>query len=210
MNPSEQTPRGRFIVIEGADGCGKTTHARLLCEQFRRENRPVVLAREPGGTSVGEEVRKILLNPAHQSMSMPTEMMLYMACRGQLMHEVIKPALERGVVVVCDRFLLSSAVYQGYAAGLDADLIREIGAFVTENVRPDAQIVLDVAYETARGRRSMESDRIEARGEEFHRRVIEGYRKIAAALPATHVIDANRSIEEVQRDIMRIVKREIG
>ena len=210
MDSSDGTKGGKFIVIEGADGCGKTTHAQMLCEHLRLANRPTLLVREPGGTQVGEEIRKILLDPACRNMSMQTELMLYMACRGQLVHEVIRPALAEGKFVVCDRFLLSSVVYQGYACGLGVDLAWTMGKFAVENIRPDVQIVLDAAYDTARKRRKAESDRIEARGETFHRKVIEGYLKVARDLPSTHIVDANRSIREVQGEIQRIVDREIG
>jgi len=205
VNPPDKKQQGCFIVIEGADGCGKTTHAELLCKHLRRAGRPVLLAREPGGTGIGEAIREMLLNPAHHAMSMPTELMLYMACRGQLTHEAIKPALAEGKCVVCDRYLLSSVVYQGFAAGLGVEAVWEMGVLATENLEPDVQVVLDVSYENACRRRSRESDRIEARGEAFHRKVIQGYREVARDVPSTHIVDANRSMDDVQRDIQRIV-----
>jgi dTMP kinase len=197
--------KGRLIVIEGADGCGKTTQARLLADYLRGKGRPVLLVREPGGTPLGEEIRRALLNPAHKSMSAPTELLLYMACRSQLTSEVIRPALEDGKTVICDRYLLSSVVYQGYAGGLGVDIVYKIGAFATENIQPAVQIIIDVAYETAVARRSVEADRIEARGESFHRKVIEGYRAAVHGVKGVHVMDGNRSVDEVQKDIRRIV-----
>ena len=208
MKSAEHNSKGRLIVIEGADGCGKTTQARLLADYLRQTHPKVLLVREPGGTAIGEEIRRVLLNPSHRAMSAATELLLYMACRSQLTGEIIKPALADGKTVICDRYLLSSVVYQGYAGGLGVDIVHRIGTFATENVEPDIQIVLDVSYETALRRRSMEADRIEARGESFHRKVIEGYKAVTKGMKNVHIIDGNRSVEEVQKDIRRIVAGE--
>lgn len=199
---------GRLIVIEGADGCGKTTQARLLAEYLREKGRNVILVREPGGTAIGEEIRKVLLNPQHHAMSAPTELLLFMACRSQLTSEVVKPALASGATVVCDRYLLSSVVYQGYARKLGVDIVNTIGAFATEDIKPDIQIVLDITLANALKRRSAIPDRLEGISEGFQRRVIQGYRIIAKDTDGIYILDGNRSIEEIQADIRRIVDRE--
>ena len=200
---------GRLIVIEGADGCGKTTQARLLADHLRAGGCRVLLVREPGGTAIGEKIRRVLLNPANKAMSPPTELLLYMASRSQLTAEVIRPALADGKVVICDRYLLSSVVYQGYACGLGVDTVYRIGTFATGNIQPDIQIVIDVTYENALRRRSVEADRIESRPESFQRKVIEGYQTVIKDMKGVHVVDGNRSVDEMHQDIRRIVESEI-
>ncbi|MCK4909842.1 MAG: dTMP kinase, partial [Planctomycetes bacterium] len=139
--------RGKFIVIDGPDGGGKTTQTRLLVAYLRSRRVPLIKIREPGSTRIGEKIRKIILDPAFKDMSIRTEVFLYMACRAQLIEEIIKPALKKGKVVLCERFLSSSIAYQGRAGGLGEDNIKKVGRLATDRIEPDLTIILDIASE---------------------------------------------------------------
>ena len=136
--------KGRFIVIEGPDGSGKSTQAQMLVEKMEKDGSPVVAIREPGGTVIGEKIRSILRDPSLSEMTAETEMFLYMASRAQIVREVIKPELEKGRLVLADRFLLSTVVYQGAAGGLGIDTVLKIGQIATGGLKPDLTIVVDI------------------------------------------------------------------
>jgi len=199
--------RGGFVVIEGPDGCGKTTQARRLANYLGRLDRKALLLREPGGTEVGERIRRVLLNP-RSKMSFEAELLLYMASRAQLVREVILPALKAGRDVVCDRFLLSSLVYQGYAGGLDIETLKTIGNFAAGGLQPDATVVLKLPLSVAMRRRRKTPDRIESRAQAFHRRVMRGYITLAKENPEKiFIIDSTRPVNVVQQEIRDTIGR---
>ncbi len=167
--------RGIFITFEGAEKSGKSTQARLLCAYLRRRGRKTLFIREPGSTVIGEKIRRVLLDRRHDRMSVPAEMLLYMAARAQLVEEVIRPALAKGVVVVCDRFLDSTIAYQGFGCGLGVDVLRRIGRIATGGLTPDLTLLLDFRQSGQHLKNEKARDRIEARPDAFHRRVKRGY-----------------------------------
>ena len=175
-------PRGIFITFEGGEGAGKTTHIRFLSEKLRERGREVVRLREPGGTAVGEELRAVVLDPKNDNLSDEAELLIYEAARAQIVAEVIRPALERGAVVLCDRFADSTIAYQVHGRGLDAAFVEQANAFACQGISPDRTILLTtggsartgLSRATHRG-----ADRLERAGEEFHTRVNEGFLDIA-------------------------------
>lgn len=183
---------GPFITFEGGEGCGKSTQSRLLLKKLEHQNIPVVLTHEPGGTALGNELRKALKRKRGSSISPQAELFLLAASRAQLVAEVIRPALEEGKVVLCDRFTHSTMVYQGYGRGLDFTAIRMVNNMATGNLNPDLIILLDISPEQGLARKRSLKDRFELEDLSFHRRVREGYLKMAAAEPDRWlVIDAS-------------------
>jgi len=174
---------GVFITFEGAEGSGKSTQI-ALCEQYaRQQGHDALVIREPGGARISETVRDILLDPAHTEMGAECEVLLYMAARAQLVREIICPALEAGRMILCDRFLDSTLVYQGFGHGMDLDRIRAIGDFATCGIAPSLTILFDI--DTAEGLRRAgdQKDRIEQRSLEYHSRVRQGYLTLARQDP---------------------------
>ena len=171
--------RGRFIVLEGADGCGKSTQAARLVERLAGNGRRTVHVRDPGSTRLSEAVRRILLDPETGRLSVEAETCLYMAARAQLVAETIRPALAEGAVVVCERWTLSTEVYQGLAGGFGAPNVRRVARLACGDVAPDRVIVLDVAVGGGLARLAREKDRMESKGDAFHARVVRGYRRLA-------------------------------
>jgi dTMP kinase len=174
---------GLFITFEGGEGCGKSTQSRLLLQKLEQENIPVVLTHEPGGTALGNELRKVLKRKQGFCISPQAELLLFAASRAQLVAEVIRPALEEGKVVICDRFSHSTVVYQGYGRGLDLTTVDTINNLATRNLRPDLTVFLDISPEQGLVRKRSLRDRFEQEDLTFHRRVREGYLKIGAADP---------------------------
>jgi dTMP kinase len=174
---------GLFITFEGGEGCGKSTQSRLLLKKLEQQNIPVVLTHEPGGTALGNELRKTLKRKGDSSISPQAELFLLAASRTQLVAEVIRPALEEGKVVLCDRFTHSTMVYQGYGRGLDFTAIKMVNNMATKNLNPDLIILLDISPEQGLARKRSLKDRFELEDLSFHRRVREGYLKMAAAEP---------------------------
>jgi dTMP kinase len=175
--------RGRFITFEGSECCGKSTQSKLLYEYLLGKGYKVIFLREPGGTKVSEEIRQILLDNKNKAITSETELLLYMASRAQTVSEVIRPALKQGKIVVCDRFLDSTIVYQGYGLGMDIKLIKSLGRFVTDGVNPDLTILLDLPLAKALNGICREKDRIENRSFQYHRKVKNGYLKLARQEP---------------------------
>jgi len=189
---------GLFITFEGGEGCGKSTQSRLLLKKLEQQNIPVVLTHEPGGTALGNELRKTLKRKRDSSISPHAELFLLAASRAQLVAEVIRPALEEGKVVLCDRFTHSTMVYQGYGRGLDFTAIKMVNNMATGNLNPDLIILLDISPEQGLARKQSLKDRFELEDLSFHRRVREGYLKMAAAEPDRWlVIDASLPKREV-------------
>ncbi|MCH4082914.1 MAG: dTMP kinase [Olsenella sp.] len=196
---------GTFLSLEGVDGCGKSTQARALAERLRAAGLDVVSVREPGGTALGEKIRGILLDPANGAMCDECELLLYEASRAQLVREVIEPALARGAVVVCDRYLDSTFAYQAGGRGLDAGLVRSCNALGSCGVLPDRTLVLDMPAREGLGRAvgaSGGADRIEAAGLAFQQRVRDAYLGLAQEDPArVRVVDASGTPDEVARRV---------
>ena len=174
---------GLFITFEGGEGCGKSTHSKLLLQKLKQQNVPAILTHEPGGTALGNELRNLLKKRKGSTISPQAELFLLAASRAQLMAEVIRPALEEGKVVVCDRFTHSTIVYQGYGRGLDFTAIKMVNNMATRHVDPDLVILLDIPPEQGLARKRSLKDRFEAEDLSFHRRVREGYLKMADAEP---------------------------
>lgn len=195
-----------FFSFDGIDGVGKSTQMRMFCAALRASGHDVVDCRDPGSTALGDAIREILLHSDQKlSISQRSEMLLYMAARSQLVEEVIRPALAAGKIVVSDRYLLANVVYQGYAGGLDVESVRAVGAIATNGVYPDCVFVLDMPPEDADGRLQRARDRMESRGDEYRRRLRDGFLTEAARSNGQiHVLDAARAIEVVHADIWKI------
>jgi dTMP kinase len=190
--------RGRFLAFEGPDGSGKSTQIARLQAWAASEDLSLVVVREPGGTPIGERVRDILLDPAHEEMNVRCEMLLYMASRAQLVQERIEPALRVGSCVLSDRFVGSTLAYQGAAGGLPEADIRAVADVAIGGRWPDLNVLFDVDTETAMRRLNPLLDRMESKGAAFHRRVREGYLAEARRDPERHlVVDASRTPDEV-------------
>ena len=199
--------RGKFIVLDGPDGCGKTTQAELLAQWLKKQNVVVENFRDPGGTDIGEKVRQILLNPENILMSTETETLLYMATRVQLWQEKISPALKENKCVVLDRWLSSTCAYQGYAGGFGVEDVIKIAADCLERPWPDLTIILDVDPETAAKRLKKTHDRMERKGEGYHKKVRDGFLKLAKGRKNFVIIDGTDDIEAVHKQIIDIVEK---
>ena len=206
--------QGTFITFEGIEGSGKSTQIVLLANYLSAHNRPMTLTREPGGTPVGDQVRKILLDPANTALDPAAELLLYAAGRAQHLAEVIGPELKAGKVVLCDRFSDATLAYQGYGRGLDLELIRTLDRIVTDNLRPDLTILLDIdpvaGLDRARGRNSGHGLEAEARFENeqiaFHERVRHGYLELAKREPGRfRIVDASPAPEMIQNELRKII-----
>lgn len=196
--------RGIFISIEGPDGSGKSTQLKNIEKFFNERNLEVIFTREPGGTLIGEKIREILLDKANIGMDSMTEAMLYAAARAQHVSQVIKPALEQGKVVVCDRFVDSSIAYQGFGRGL-GDCVADINSYAIRDFMPDVTFLMRLDPRIGKNRiGNREQDRLELEKEAFHTSVFEGYLEIEKKNPKrVFGIDASRSIEEIKYDIYR-------
>lgn len=208
--------RGVFITLEGPEGGGKTTQLQRLADRLRAEGREVVTVREPGGTQMGEAIRGILQHDhAGESPSPACEVLLFIASRAQLVSTVIRPALQRGVVVLCDRFADSTLAYQGFGRGFDVEALRRLNAFAIAECVPNLTLVLDLPVSEGRARMAGRHaangdgpDRMEREAVEFHERVRKGFLELARAEPDRfRVITANGSVDEVAKCIEREVRR---
>ena len=198
---------GKFIVLDGGDGCGKSTQVEMLRDWLEGQGAEVVSFRDPGDTVVGEKIREILLDTAHDGMGDNVEVLLYMAARGQLWKEKIGPALSAGKCVVMDRWVSSTCAYQGWAGRFGIEKVIAIGRDCLERVWPDLTVVLDVDLETAAGRMDRELDRMEQKGEDYHAKVREGFLKLAEAGENVVVVDARGSIDMVHAEIIQKVEK---
>lgn len=191
---------GRFISFEGGDGAGKTTQIALLAEYIKSTGVEVIVTREPGGTALGQKIRKALLHG--EDLSPRTEALLYSADRAHHAATVIRPALERGATVITDRFVDSSVAYQGAARELGIDEIRDLNTWAVGGLSPELTILLDVDPEIGATRVGAEKDRLESAGVAFHRRVRQTFLELAAAEPDRFVIvDASRTVDEIAADV---------
>ena len=202
-------PRLPFITFEGSEGCGKTTQAQRLAARLKRSGIPHLLTREPGGTPIGETIRELLQFAPHNSdMTAETELLLFEASRSQLVRETIKPALERGLCVIADRFFDSTTVYQGAARKLDREMVERLNAFVVGDCIPDITFVVDVNAATAASRmqKPRKADRMEQQPAEFYERVREGYRELAKRDPNRVVlIDGSRDANQIENEIWKML-----
>ena len=197
--------RGIFISMEGPDGSGKSTQLELLKKYLSDKGYEIIITREPGGTRISEAVREIILNKEYTEMSYMTETLLYASARAQLVSEVIKPAIEDGKAVISDRFVDSSAVYQGMARGLGVENVYKMNEFAIQGVMPDLTIHLDLPAKVGISRKKdqKELDRMELEALDFHEKVAEGYRKLASLSPERiYTIDATQSIETIHGQIV--------
>ena len=195
--------KGLFIVMEGPDGSGKTTQINMLEQYLKEAGYECLITREPGGTVIGEEVRELILNPEYKEMSPVTEMLLYAASRAQLVHEVIGPALEAGRIVISDRFVDSSIVYQGIARNLGISTVAAVNAPGIGIYRPDGIFFIDLseAEGIRRKKNQKKLDRMEQESIDFHHLVSEGYRKVLAERPEVIKIDGGKDIDVIQKKI---------
>lgn len=204
--------KGFLITFEGGDGCGKSTQLKLFVDYLKSKNYDFIVSREPGGTELGEDVRKILLNSKY-NISSTTEFLLFSASRATIVEQVIKPALESGKIVVLDRYYDSSYTYQGYAGNLPIDSVKTITEFAIKGTKPDLTFLLDLSYEDGMKRKSKdeklaELDRMELKGKEYHDKVRQGYLKIAHDNPErVVVIDSSKSKEEIFENIKEIFEK---
>jgi dTMP kinase len=198
---------GLFITFEGGDGCGKTTQIKLLDEYLRNKGYKTLLTREPGSKGLGVKLREILLN--YDGEVSPTcESFLFLADRAQHVDCIIRPALEQGVIVLCDRHTDSTVAYQGYGRGLDLERIYHLNKIATGGLKPNLTIVLDVDVETSQKRVGAEKDRMESAGIEFFQKVRKGFLEIAKQEPErVKVVDSTQTIEEIHKQILELVGR---
>ena len=199
--------QAKFLVLDGPDGCGKTTQTKLLADWLGEQGVEVVTFRDPGATAIGEKVRQILLNPEHIAMGTATEVMLYMAARVQLWQEKIAPALTANKCVILDRWLSSTCAYQGYAGGFGIEKVIKIATDALERPWPDLTVILDIDLETASRRLNRDLDRMEQKGGGYHKRVREGFLELSKGRESFAVVDAADKIETVHKSIIQIVEK---
>ncbi|MFI5380951.1 MAG: dTMP kinase [Tepidisphaerales bacterium] len=205
-NTPFQSLAGRFIVLDGPEGCGKSTQSKLLGERLAGAGLEPLVVRDPGTTRIGEQIRAILLDPAHLEMGMRCEMLLYMAARAQMMKQIIQPALDAGKVVICDRFVSSTLAYQLGGDGLTAEEITRIGDVAIRGRWPDLTLILDMPVEQSHARIRREKDRIEQRSPEYHEQVRKNYLDQAKMFPERYrVIPAGRTPQEVHAEVWEMV-----
>ncbi|MDE6357900.1 MAG: dTMP kinase [Eubacteriales bacterium] len=201
---------GLFITMEGTDGSGKSTQINMLKEYLEKKGYDVVFVREPGGTKIGEKIREIILDPENNEMEHITEALLYASSRAQLVNQVILPALKNGKVVLCDRFVDSSIVYQGIARDLGEDTIAKINRIATGGLKPDITIFLNLSPEKAmeRKKQQKELDRLENEKQYFYNQVYYGYKNLAKKnSKRIKTIDASKNIEDIYNDIITVIEK---
>ena len=199
--------RGKFITFEGGDGCGKTTQINLLDEYLRGKGYETLITREPGAKGLGTKLREILLNYDGE-VSSRCESFLFLADRAQHVDCIIKPALENGVIILCDRHADSTIAYQGYGRGVNLDELKNLNNLATSGLKPDLTIVLDVDVETSMARVGKEKDRMESAGREFFERVRNGFLEIAKQEPErVKVISSSDTIENIHNKIKELVDK---
>ena len=201
---------GKFVVLDGPDGCGKSTQSRLLADWLSARGVSVASFRDPGTTVIGEKIREILLSRAHEAMTTPTEVLLYMAARAQLWAEEIVPALQQGRCVLLDRWLSSTCAYQGHAGRFGMEKVVAIATEALERPWPDLTIVLDVDLKTAASRLNRALDRMELKGDDYHARVREGFLEFARnRRDDVVVIDATVASDAVHEAVLKVVQQKI-
>jgi dTMP kinase len=212
-----------FITFEGIEGCGKTTQIRLLANTLTQAGEKVLLTREPGGCPISDKIRSILLDARNSEMTPKAELLLYSAARAQHIDEIIKPALNNGTIVLCDRFIDATVAYQGFGRGLDHELIKSLNETATANCKPDLTILIDCPVETGLGRAfarieagtaadsgHLREERFERESLQFHQRVRNGYLSLAALdTDRFTVIDGTEAVEVVAENVFRAVSARV-
>lgn len=213
VNRPNSSEEGIFLTLEGIDGSGKTTQMQNLVEHLEKSGKQVLSLREPGGTGIGESIRQILLNRAHTAMSMETELLLFAAARAQLVRQVIKPALEQGIWVICDRFMDSTSAYQGYGRSLDLTMIRQLQDIAVSDCRPHLTLLLDVTVDVAEKRlagRKSKADRLDLESRAFMERTRLGYLKLAKEEPDRfRLIDASKTEKQIEHQILKVLREDL-
>lgn len=200
---------GLFITFEGGDGCGKTTQINLCTKYFEEKGKNAILTREPGSVGLGQKLRELILH-YDGDITPVAEVFLFLADRAQHIAKLVKPAVETGKIVLCDRHIDSFVAYQGYGRGEDIEQIKQLNKLATQGIKPDITFVFDVSEEVAQQRVGSEKDRMESAGNEFHKRVRNGYLEIAKQEPErVKVIDANLSINEVFEQVKKYIDEKI-
>lgn len=201
---------GFLLTVEGVDGSGKSTQVSRISSYLKRAGKKVTLIREPGGTRLAERIRKLLLDVRSVEMARSTELFLYLAARGQLISEVIEPALSRGELVLCDRFTDSTLAYQGGGRGFPLALLRQLNDTATGGRRPDLTVFIDVTPATSNRRKSQTADRLEREKDQFFARVVRSYRKSARDEPRRIIrVDGNKDVEQVWTQIREILDKRL-
>ena len=210
----------RFITFEGGDGTGKTTQLKILESYLIARGKSCISTREPGGTTLGKLIRRVLLEVGEQTIASPTELFLYLADRAQHVQEIIRPAIEQGKIVLCDRHTDSTLAYQGYGRGVDLELLRQLNTIASQGIRADLTLLFDCPVEIGLSRTAQRQfraatagnreDRFEREKFEFHERVRAGFLELARSEPERFcVIDASRSVEEVFQQVRKIVDQKL-
>ncbi len=198
--------QGKFITFEGSEGSGKSTQIDLLAQYLRKKKKRVLFLREPGGVEISEKIRDLLLDVQNKKMGSECETLLYMAARAQLVFEKIEPALKRGEIVLCDRFLDSTIAYQGFGNGVNIDFIKTIGKFATRGIAPNLTFIFDIDARQGLSRISREKDRIEQRALSYHQKVRQGYQFLAKKEPRRiKLIEGSQTREVIQGIIQKHV-----
>jgi dTMP kinase len=198
---------GKFIALDGPDGCGKSTQAKLLVDWLAKQGVDVVSFREPGATAIGEKIRQILLNPEHIAMTTAAEVMLYMAARVQLWNEKIVPALKSNKCIIVDRWLSSTCAYQGHAGGFGIDKVIKLADDCLDKPWPDLTIILDVDSATATTRLKSNLDRMEQKGDNYHKKVRDGFLKLAKQQRNFVVVNAADDIDAVHKKVVETIEK---
>ncbi|MBE2222885.1 MAG: dTMP kinase [Anaerolineae bacterium] len=203
-----------FITFEGPEGSGKTSQIVLLAAYLREQGYKVVQTREPGGTSIGDQIRSVLHDVNNREMQSVTELLLYSASRAQLVRELVQPALAEGKIILCDRYADSTLAYQGYGRGLDLQELKMLTEFATGGLKPHLTVLLDIDVERGLARRQIggdEMNRLDLEAVSFHQKVRSGYHTLVAAEPERWVIvDADRPVEIIQQDLHELVIKKVA
>ena len=197
-----------FITLEGPEGSGKSTQIKRLAKRLEAMGYPVITTREPGGTPIGDQIRQVLVRMENKELHPRTEILLFLAARAQLVEQLIKPALQDGKIILCDRYGDSTLAYQGYGHGLDLEQLRQMLGFATDHLKPDLTILMDLDVKTGLMRKKAEDEwnRLDAYEVLFHERVRQGYLILAHEEPERwRIVDASQGIDAVQEDLFQII-----
>ena len=201
--------KGILRALEGPDGSGKSTQIKMLAKYLEEKGHKVLVTREPGGTKISEKIRKIILDNDNKEMCSISEALLYAASRAQLVEEVLKPALDNGEIILCDRFVYSSIVYQGIARGIGEDKVKYINDIALNGMKPDLTIMINISYEEGLNRKMNQKklDRLENCGDDFHKKVYDGYQHLSKTTENIVIVDGNRDLEVVYNEIVNEIEK---